>query len=109
MQTRHTDRVRTTVIPTRTALLAGALATGPGLLLLIVVNLITSRAGFVEVVADGVTAYIPVDVFSAGLQTFGPLAKGLLHLGVAAAVVLAGALLAIPALRSTASMSSVRA
>lgn len=93
----------------RALVLAGALATGPGLLLLILVNLATSRAGFVEVVADGVTAYIPVDVFSAGLQAFGPLAKGLLHVGVAAAIVLAGALLAPPAARATAGLEVRRA
>ena len=62
-----------------------------------------------EVLADGVTAYIPVDVFSTGLETFGPLAKGLLHLGVALGILVAAALLAIPAVRMTSSWGWVRA
>jgi len=88
---------------------AGALAAGSGLLLLVVANLLTSRAGFIEMIADGVTAFIPVAVFSSGLETFGPLAKGLLHIGVAGGVVVAAALLAVPAARATASMGWLRA
>ena len=88
--------------PARSRLvLAGAIAAGPGLLVLVLSSLIISSAGFIEVVADGVTAYIPVEIFRTGLETFGPLAKGLLHLGVAVGIVLAGALLAVPAVRLT--------
>ena len=85
--------------PRLRTLLAGALAIGPGLLILVLANLATARRGLVEVVADGTTAYIPLSVFSAGLSTFGPLAKGLLHVGVAAGIVVAAALFAFLALR----------
>jgi DMSO/TMAO reductase YedYZ molybdopterin-dependent catalytic subunit len=68
---------------------------------LVLTSLVTGRRGFIEVVADGVTAYVPLSVFSAGLSTFGPLAKGLLHLGVAGGIVVAAALVAYPALRWT--------
>jgi hypothetical protein len=74
----------------RRVALAGAAAAGPGLLALVLGSLVLSGAGFIETVADGATAYIPVDVFRTGLETFGPLAKGLLHLGVAAGIVVAG-------------------
>ena len=99
----------TRTLAARRLALAGALAAGPGLLLLVVANLVTSRIGFIEAISDGVTAYIPVDVFSSGLETFGPLAKGLLHIGVAGGVLAAAALLAIPAARATASMGWLRA
>ena len=50
-----------TPLPRSRLALAGAIAAGPGLLVLVLSSLIISGAGFIEVVADGVTAYIPVD------------------------------------------------
>lgn len=73
--------------PVLLAFLAGCLATGPALLVIVAWHLVRSRPGFLEAVADGVLRFIPLDLFEVGLSTFGPLAKGLLFAGVAAAVV----------------------
>jgi DMSO/TMAO reductase YedYZ molybdopterin-dependent catalytic subunit len=77
------------------ALLSGFLAGGTALLVLLVGRFLTARPGFLEAVADGVIRYLPLDLFEAGLSTFGPLAKGLLFASVAAGVPAAGAVFAL--------------
>jgi DMSO/TMAO reductase YedYZ molybdopterin-dependent catalytic subunit len=74
---------------------AGALAGAVALFVLLVGPLLLGRPGFLEVVHNGVTAYVPVPLFDAALRTFGAAAKGLLFVGVAGGVVAAGALVAI--------------
>ncbi|HYM84457.1 MAG TPA: hypothetical protein VEY67_09930, partial [Candidatus Dormibacteraeota bacterium] len=73
---------------------AGLLAGGVALMALLLGSVITGSNGFLEVVANGVTAFIPLPVFDAILGVLGPFAKGVLFAGVAVAVPLAGAALA---------------
>jgi len=75
--------------------IAGGLAGGVALLVLLVGTAISGVNGFLELVANGATAFVPLAVFDALLEALGPLAKGLLFTLVAAAVPLAGGLLAI--------------
>jgi DMSO/TMAO reductase YedYZ molybdopterin-dependent catalytic subunit len=74
---------------------AGWLAGGVALLVLLVGTAILGVNGFLELVANGATVFVPLPLFDALLEALGPLAKGLLFALVAAAVPLAGALLAL--------------
>jgi DMSO/TMAO reductase YedYZ molybdopterin-dependent catalytic subunit len=78
------------------------------LLVIVAWHLATSRPGFLEAVADGVLRFIPLGLFEAGLSAFGPLAKGLLFAGVAAAVVPLGGLFGVLLLWRTSSWSRAR-
>src|SRR5690242_13279579 len=80
---------------------AGLLAAGPAVLALVGWHLVTARPGLLEAISDGFVAYVPLDVFSAAIGSLGPLAKGLLYVGIATGVVIAGALLAPLLLRWT--------
>lgn len=73
-------------------LLAGLLAAGPALLVLVLGRAITNRPGLIETISDGFSRYLPLSVFEAGVSTLGPLAKGLLTLGIAGGLLVAGAL-----------------
>ena len=73
--------------------LAGVLASGPALLILVLGRLVSDRPGLIEAISDGFNRYLPLDVFEALVSTLGPLAKGSLTLGIAAGIVLAGGLL----------------
>jgi DMSO/TMAO reductase YedYZ molybdopterin-dependent catalytic subunit len=78
----------------RTAALAGALGGGMALAVLLAGSALTGQPGFLELVHNGATAYVPLPIFEAGIATFGGYAKGLLLVGIALAVPGAGALLA---------------
>jgi DMSO/TMAO reductase YedYZ molybdopterin-dependent catalytic subunit len=71
---------------------AGALAGGVALLVMLLGQVITSANGLLEAIHNGVTRYVPLDLFDAGIGTFGPYAKGLLFIGIALALVIAGAI-----------------
>lgn len=86
-------------VPTRSALLAGALSAGPALLVLVAARLLLGAPGLLEAIADGALRYVPLPAFDAAIAAFGPGAKGALAVGVAAGTVVAGALLAPVALR----------
>ena len=81
--------------PRRSIVLAGLLGGSTALVTLLLGRYLTARPGFLELVADGVSMFIPLQVFEAILGLLGPLAKGLLFAGVSAGVVLAGALAAL--------------
>jgi DMSO/TMAO reductase YedYZ molybdopterin-dependent catalytic subunit len=74
--------------------LAGLLATGPGLLVLVAVHTLTGSPGFLEALADGLS-FLPIQVVGAAIATFGPLAKGLVYLGVGLGFLALGALVGI--------------
>ena len=74
---------------------SGTLAGFVALFVLLLGSTITGANGILEAVHNGVTAFIPLDLFEAGIRAFGPYAKGLLFVGVAAAVPVAGALIAV--------------
>jgi hypothetical protein len=59
-------------------LAAGLLAAGVALAILVLAHHLTGRPGFLEAIADGITRFVPLDVFETGIRAFGPLAKGLL-------------------------------
>lgn len=88
------DHGRATRLRPADALLYGLLAGATALFVLLLGRLLTARPGFLEAVADGVIRYLPLELFEAGLSTFGPLAKGLLFAAVAAGVLAAGAIFA---------------
>lgn len=92
----------------RTAALRGLLAAGPAVLLLVGWHLATARPGVLEVVADGLVRFIPLDVFDFGLGLLGPLAKGLVYAGVAGGFLLAGVLAGIAAARAAPGWSAAR-
>jgi DMSO/TMAO reductase YedYZ molybdopterin-dependent catalytic subunit len=75
------------------AALAGALAAGPAIAILVLGSTLLGP-GLLEVLAEGVTALVPVPAFDAVLGLLGPLAKPALAVAVAAAIPLAGAVLA---------------
>jgi DMSO/TMAO reductase YedYZ molybdopterin-dependent catalytic subunit len=81
---------------------AGLLAAGPALAALVAGRLVTDRPGLIEVISDGFSRFIPLDLFELMIATFGPLAKGLLTLGIAGGILVAGALVGDLALRATA-------
>ncbi len=64
-------------------LAAGLLASGVALAILVLAHQLTGRPGFLDAIADGVTRFLPLDAFEAGIQAFGSLAKGLVYGGVA--------------------------
>ncbi|HET7678445.1 MAG TPA: molybdopterin-dependent oxidoreductase [Candidatus Limnocylindrales bacterium] len=74
------------------AVLAGALAAGPALFVLVAARLVTGDVGLLDAVADGVVRYTPPSLVEGGISALGPLGKGILSLGVAVGVVAAGAL-----------------
>ena len=86
----------------RRRLAAGLLAAGPALAALVAGRLVTDRPGLIEVISDGFSRFIPLDLFELMIATFGPLAKGLLTLGIAGGILVAGALVGDLALRATA-------
>jgi DMSO/TMAO reductase YedYZ molybdopterin-dependent catalytic subunit len=73
---------------------AGLLAGGVSLLVLLVGSAVSGQNGFLELVANGATVFVPLPVFDAILGLLGPLAKGLLFSLVALVVPIAGGLLA---------------
>lgn len=77
----------------RRKFLAGLVAAGPALLILVLGRLVTDRPGLIEAISDGFSRYLPLDVFEALVSTLGPMAKGFLALGIAVAIVLAGGVL----------------
>ncbi len=81
------------------AILSGFLAGSVALAILLGVMLVSGQPGFLEAVSDGFTRFIPLDLFSKGIETFGPLAKGLLFAGVCVGVAVAGALVGVRASR----------
>ncbi len=105
--TTPTTTPSTTTGALRDRILAGILAAGPALLILVAWHLATARPGFLEAISDGFVAYVPLNVFSAGIETFGSLAKGLLYVGIFGAVAVAGGLIASPLLRWMAADGSV--
>ncbi|MGH2408544.1 MAG: molybdopterin-dependent oxidoreductase, partial [Candidatus Limnocylindrales bacterium] len=90
-------------------LTVGFLAAGPALLILVLGRAITDRPGLIETISDGFSRYLPLGVFEAGVSTLGPLAKGLLTLGIAGALLLAGALVGEVALRRLSSRTAAEA
>ncbi|MFI5291817.1 MAG: molybdopterin-dependent oxidoreductase [Candidatus Limnocylindrales bacterium] len=82
-----------TAQPGRRSLIAGFIAAGPALLILVLGRLAFDRPGLIEVVSDGFSRFLPVEVFEVLISTLGSVAKGLLTLGIAAGIVIAGALL----------------
>ena len=90
-------------------LLAGLLAVGPAVLVLVTWHVASSRPGLLEAISDGFVAYLPLNVFEAGTGAFGPLAKGLLYSGVTSGVLGAGMVLGVAALRLTATRRPIDA
>jgi len=76
----------------RSGAVAGALAGGVALLVLLLGQAVTGANGLLETIHNGVTRYVPLDLFEAGIGTFGPYAKGLLFVGIAIALVAAGSI-----------------
>lgn len=74
---------------------AGALSGAVALVVLLVGPPLLGGPGFLEVVHNGATAFVPLPLFDVLLRALGPAAKGLLFVGIAAAVPVAGALLAL--------------
>jgi DMSO/TMAO reductase YedYZ molybdopterin-dependent catalytic subunit len=95
--------------PLASALFAGALATGPALLILVLARVVFGVPGALEAAADGVLRYVPLPAFDAAIAAFGSGAKGGLALAVGLGAVAAGAVLGPVALRLAASLSPVRA
>jgi DMSO/TMAO reductase YedYZ molybdopterin-dependent catalytic subunit len=79
----------------RTAAISGGLAGGVALFVLLAAGTLLGANGLLEAIHNGVTRFIPLDLFDAGIATFGSYAKGFLFAGVSAAVIGAGALLAV--------------
>jgi DMSO/TMAO reductase YedYZ molybdopterin-dependent catalytic subunit len=96
-------------LPLPSALFAGALATGPALLVLVLARLVFGVPGVLEAVADGTLRYVPLPAFDAAIAALGSGAKGGLAIGVALGAVAAGAILGPVALRVAAGLSPVRA
>lgn len=88
--------------PSRRSLMAGLAAASPALAALVAGRLVTDRPGLIEVVSDGFSRFVPLELFELMIATLGPLAKGLLTLGIAAGILTAGALVGDLALRLTA-------
>jgi DMSO/TMAO reductase YedYZ molybdopterin-dependent catalytic subunit len=73
----------------------GFLAAGCAVLALLAGSAISGRPGSLEVVADGVTRFVPLPVFESVLLAIGPLAKGLLFSAVVVIALLGGGALAV--------------
>jgi DMSO/TMAO reductase YedYZ molybdopterin-dependent catalytic subunit len=82
-------------LPGRQAALAGGLAGGIALLVLLLAPLILNADGFLEAIHNGVTRYVPTSLFDAAIATFGAYAKGLLFAGICVTLIGAGALMAL--------------
>jgi DMSO/TMAO reductase YedYZ molybdopterin-dependent catalytic subunit len=80
-------------------LISGYLAGAVALALLLAWRLVTARPGFLEAVSDGFLRFVPLEAFDLGIETFGPLAKGLLYAGICGAVTVGGALFGLAARR----------
>lgn len=76
----------------RATFVAGFLAGATAVFILLVGRLLLGPPGILDAMADGVTLFLPLDVFQAILGALGPLAKGLAFAGVAAGAVLVGGL-----------------
>jgi DMSO/TMAO reductase YedYZ molybdopterin-dependent catalytic subunit len=81
------------------AALAGALGGATALLILLAGSSITGQPGFLELVHNGATVFVPLELFEAGIGAFGGFAKGFLFVGIAVALVAAGAGIAIVLVR----------
>jgi DMSO/TMAO reductase YedYZ molybdopterin-dependent catalytic subunit len=79
----------------RQSLTAGFLAGGVALAVLLLWRLVTGRPGFLEAISDGFLRFLPLELFDLAVETLGPLAKGLLYAGIAAAVVIGGGLFGV--------------
>lgn len=78
----------------RAGLQAGLLAAGPALLILVAAHTLTGSPGFLEALADGLT-FLPIQVVGAAIATFGPLAKGLVYLGIGLGFLALGAVVGV--------------
>lgn len=79
---------------------AGLLAAAAALVALLGGRDVTGQPGFLEAIHNGATTYIPLDLFEAGVATFGGYAKGLLFIGIAVTLLLAGVLVGALAVRA---------
>ena len=64
-------------------LIAGLLAAGPALLLLVAGRALTSRPGFLEAIANGFVRFLLLELFEAAVGAIGPWAKASLSIAVA--------------------------
>ena len=80
--------------PVRLASFAGALGGSSALAILLAGSVVTGQPGFLELVHNGATVFVPLEVFEAGIATFGSFAKGLLFIGVAVALIAIGGIMA---------------
>ena len=74
----------------RAAFVSGVLAAGAAVFVLSAGRIVLGPPGFLDTISDGVTLFVPLDVFEAVLEALGPFAKGLAFAGVAAGAVVAG-------------------
>jgi DMSO/TMAO reductase YedYZ molybdopterin-dependent catalytic subunit len=81
--------------PRASAFVAGVLAAGAGVLVLSLGRILLGPPGFLDTIADGITLFVPLPLFEAVLQAFGPFAKGLVFAGVAGGAVLVGGIAGI--------------
>ena len=79
-------------LSSRQAAVAGALAGGIALLILLLAPLLLNADGFLEAIHNGVTRYVPTSLLDTAIATFGAYAKGLLFAGICLTVIGAGAL-----------------
>jgi DMSO/TMAO reductase YedYZ molybdopterin-dependent catalytic subunit len=94
MKDQMNERVPTPSSSLRVAT-AGLLAGGLALTILLIGSWATGANGFLELVANGVTAFVPIDIFDAILTALREYAKGLVFASTAAAIPLAGAIVAV--------------
>src|SRR3972149_6161053 len=80
--------------PVRLASFAGAFGGSSALAILLAGSVVTGQPGFLELVHNGATVFVPLEVFEAGIATFGSFAKGLLFIGVAVAPIAIGGIMA---------------
>src|SRR3990170_2739217 len=73
--------------PVRLASFAGAFGGSSALAILLAGSVVTGQPGFLELVHNGATVFVPLEAFEAGIATFGSFAKGLLFIGVAVALI----------------------
>ena len=74
----------------RAVFVAGLLAGATAVFVLSVGRMVLGPPGFLDTIADGLTLFVPLDVFEAVLGALGPFAKGFAFAGVAAGATLAG-------------------
>ena len=85
--------------PVRLAFLAGLLGGSTALVILLAGSVVSGQPGFLELVHNGATTFVPLELFEAGIATFGSFAKGLLFIGIAATLVVVGGIIAAVAAR----------